>query len=457
MGQIKLPEIGEGVHEGELVKWLVKMGDMVKVDQPVCEIMTDKATVEIPSTIAGVVTELHGKEGAVVHVGHALVTLTESVSSGASNSQTTQSAPKVHAPSAPMSVSAPTAAPLTMSTQTANTQTVNEHVMAAPSTRRLARELDIELASVPGTGPNGRVMREDIERYKHSGGAIAAGLPSASTSLIGMSGVSSSSTAGFSGENRRMVGAASVGSGADGSTNLQTLEDRIPLKGLRKKISEKMRLSKDHAAHFTYVEEADATELVKLRLIAKDLASKQGIKITFIPFVMKAMVAALRDYPILNSSLDEEKGEIVFKHYFNIGLSVQTDDGLIAPVIKNIDTKSIFQIAKDIQEVVERARNKKLTLDDLSGGTITLTNAGTIGGLFATPVINYPEVAILGLNKIFRKPVARMVDGEEKVVIRDWTYFSISLDHRIVDGAIGAEFMKRFIQYIENPALLALS
>ena len=168
------------------------------------------------------------------------------------------------------------------------------------------------------------------------------------------------------------------------------------------------------------------------------------------------MVAALKKYPILNSSLDETTNEIVYKNYYNIGLSIQTDDGLTAPVVKNVDRKSILEIAKDIQELVEKARTKKLILEDFQGGTITLTNAGTIGGLFATPVINYPEVAILGFNKIFRKPVAKTVNGVESVVIADWTYFSISLDHRVVDGAIGAEFMKEFIRYIEKPNLLLL-
>jgi pyruvate dehydrogenase E2 component (dihydrolipoamide acetyltransferase) len=234
------------------------------------------------------------------------------------------------------------------------------------------------------------------------------------------------------------------------------MEERIPFRGLRKKISEKMRQSKDHAAHFTYVEEADATALVELRKQAKDIGSAQGIKVTFLPFVMKAMVAALRKYPMLNSSLDEQAGEIIVKHYFNIGLSIQTEDGLTAPVVKDVANKSVLQIAREIEDLVARARAKKLTQDDFKDSTITLTNAGSIGGLFATPVINYPEVAILGFNKIFRKPVAVMENGKEVVAIRDWTYFSISLDHRIVDGAVGAEFMKLLIKYIETPSLLVL-
>jgi pyruvate dehydrogenase E2 component (dihydrolipoamide acetyltransferase) len=283
--------------------------------------------------------------------------------------------------------------------------------------------MGIELKQVVGSGPHGRVMKEDVQSW--SGGSVQESKPAPSRGAP--------------------VGATFVGA-----------EERVPFRGLRKKIAEKMRQSKDHAAHFTYVEEADATELVRLRSQAKEIAAQQGVKLTYLPFVMKAMVAALRQYPILNASLDEQKNEIVYKHYFNIGLSVQTEDGLTAPVVKDVANKSVIELAKDIQALVERARAKRLTMDDLSGSTITLTNAGSIGGLFATPVINYPEVAILGFNKIFRKPVVKVVHGKEEIVIRDWTYFSISLDHRVVDGAVAAEFMKLLIQYIENPSLLLL-
>jgi len=293
----------------------------------------------------------------------------------------------------------------------------HSRVLAAPATRKAAREGGIDLGSVSGSGPHGRVMKEDLTRFLQGGSSA----PSRARMPMPAGG-----------------------------------ETRVPLKGLRKKIAEKMRLSKDHAAHFTYVEEADCTELVKLRNAAKELAASEGVKMTYLPFVMKAMVAALRHYPILNSTLDEEKGEIVTKHYYNIGLSVQTDDGLTAPVVKDVDQKSVVEIAREIQDKVARARVNKLTMADFEGSTITLTNAGSIGGLFATPVINYPEVAILGFNKISKKPVVVTKNGRDVVAIREWTYFSISLDHRVVDGAIGAEFMKRFIAYIENPSLLIL-
>lgn len=421
--QFKLPELGEGVHEGELIKWKVQVGDSIKYDQPLCEIMTDKATVEIPSAFQGKVADLHVKEGQVVQVGQLMLSFEGAGGTAtASTSSTTTSHSQSHT-----SAAAPVknGAGLSNGAGHGKTETVATRVLAAPSTRRAAREMGVDLSKVQGSGPHGRVMKEDLQGSAGGGGLVVATprhapvtAPSKAVQLGG--------------------------------------EERVPFRGLRKKISEKMRLSKDHAAHFTYVEEADATALVTLRNQAKEIGAKQGVKVTFLPFIMKAMVSALRQYPILNSSLDEAKSELIYKHYYNIGLSIQTDDGLTAPVVKDVGNKSVFELARDIQALVDRARNKRLTLDDLQGGTITLTNAGSIGGLFATPVINYPEVAILGFNKIFRKPVVKETHGKEEIVIRDWTYFSISLDHRVVDGAIGAEFMKLFIQYIENPSLLLL-
>ncbi|MEK6707012.1 MAG: dihydrolipoamide acetyltransferase family protein [Bdellovibrionota bacterium] len=399
--QLRLPELGEGVHEGELVKWRVKPGDSVKYDQPLCDVMTDKATVEIPSPFEGRVAELHAKEGEAVKIGQLIMSFEGSQKTAQKFSQAesgTKADKKQEVP--PTSPSMP-----------------GVGMMASPSTRRIAREKGVDLGAVKGTGPHGRIMREDVER---------------------------------------VVAGAVGGKEPVGRPKEQPEEQRVPLHGLRKIIAERMRLSKDKAAHFTYVEEADATALVELRAQAKEVAEKLGIKMTYLPFVMKAMVEALRQFPALNSILDEEKNEIVYKNYFNIGLSIQTDEGLVAPNIKNVEEKSIMQLAREIQDLVDRARHKRLKLEDLHGGTITLTNAGSIGGLLATPIINYPEVAILGFNKISRKPVVKRVFGSEEIVIRDWTYFSLSLDHRVVDGAVGAEFMKLFIRYIESPTLLLL-
>ena len=436
---LKLPELGEGVHEGELIKWNVKVGDVVKDDQPVCEIMTDKATIELPAPFHGTVTALNAKEGDTIHVNQVILTY-EGIGKGAGASNASASAPAAstgNGHGAPAKApSAPAPAPAaSMAAASSSTASAASNVLAAPSTRRFAREQGVDLGVVPGSGPHGRVMREDVEGAISGGGRPAA--PAAKATGTGA-----------------VAAAAPVfarNTGASGG------EERIAFKGLRKKIAEKMHQSVSTAAHFTYVEECDATNLVALRAQAKDIGAKQGIKVTYLPFIMKAMVSALRQFPIMNSTLDEAAQQIVIKHFFNIGLSVQTDDGLTVPVVKNVEQKSILEIAYEIQTLVDKARHKKLSMDDLKGSTITLTNAGSIGGLFATPVINFPEVAILGFNKIARKPVVVNVNGKEEIAIRDWTYFSVSLDHRIVDGAIAAEFLKLFIHYIENPSLMLLA
>lgn len=429
--RLKLPELGEGVHEGELIKWKVKPGDVVKDDQPICEIMTDKATIEFPAPFHGKITELMAKEGDVVHVGQEILAYDDQTgrSAGEKSNDGGKGAQSEKAAAASAQAAAPAARAAAPAASAPASTGSSGPVMAAPSTRKFAREVGVDLSQVQGSGPHGRVMREDVERFTGAG-ATAAGAPQ----------LARETARGVPARRPMPVGG----------------EERIPFRGLRKKISEKMRLSKDKAAHFTYVEECDATQLVQLRAQAKALGASQGIKVTYLPFVMKAMVAALRHHPTLNSSLDEEKGELVVKHYFNIGLSIQTDDGLTAPVVKNVESKTVLELAREIQDLVDRARAKKLTMEDFQGGTITLTNAGSIGGLFATPVINFPEVAILGFNKIFRKPVVVTSGGREEIAIRDWTYFSISLDHRVIDGAVGAEFMKTFIQYVENPSLLLL-
>lgn len=410
--EFRLPELGEGVHEGELVKWRVKVGDQVKDDQPICEVMTDKATIEIPAPFSGVITELTAQEGEVVKVGQLM--LKGEMAGGAKSAPAATSS--ASAPVAPAAAPAKAAAPAPVASAPAATKTASADVLASPATRKLANDKGVDLGTVNATGPHGRVLMEDVEKFLTGGGSSKA------VSKVFASGEVT----------------------------------RTPIRGMRKKIAEKMRASKDHAVHFTYVEECDATELVKLRNKAKVIAEKQGIKLTYLPFVMKAMVAALKKHPRVNSTIDEAAQEMITYPYYNISLSVQTEDGLTVPVIKHVEQKSIFELATEIAQVVDRARKKKLTMDDFQGSTITLTNAGSIGGLFSTPVINYPEVAILGFNKIARKPVVRVIKGRERLAIRDWTYFSISMDHRLLDGAEAAEFLKTFIEYIENPGLLVL-
>jgi pyruvate dehydrogenase E2 component (dihydrolipoamide acetyltransferase) len=411
--ELKLPDLGEGVMEGEIVKWNVKPGDVVKEDQVVVEIMTDKATVEIPTKFSGTVGELVHKEGDIVKVGTVIMRLEGAASAKASPAP----AAKASAPAAaPARAAAPAPAPAPAKAAPAPA-ILNKDPQAAPAVRQLAREKGIELGAVRGSGPNGRILLEDVQNFRPGAGEFA---PSFSRGQRG-----------------------------------QRIEERVPVRGLRRKIVEKMAQSKRTAAHFTYVEECDVTELVEFRAKLKPEAEKRGLKITYMPFIMKAAAIALKEFPDLNATLLEENGqptEIVYKKYYNLGVAVDTEDGLTVPVVKDVDCKGIWELSADVMDVSSRAREKKLTTADFQEGTFTITNAGNIGGLLATPVINYPEVAIMGVHQLKKRPV---VIGNE-IKIRDIMYLSISLDHRVVDGAVAARFMNRVVAMLQSPSLLLM-
>jgi pyruvate dehydrogenase E2 component (dihydrolipoamide acetyltransferase) len=301
-------------------------------------------------------------------------------------------------------------------------------VLAAPATRRRARELGIDLAAVSATGPRGRITNDDLAGFTGNG---AAGAPAAVGAPAG-------------GSRFAPISIPPAPAGRE--------EQRTPFRGLRRKIAEAMTRSKYTATHFTYVDDIDVTELVKIRGDAKKAFADQGVNITYLPFIMKAIVQAMRQFPTMNSSLDEASNELVVKKYYNFGIATDTDNGLIVPVIKDVDRKSIGELAKDLQELAARTRDGKVTVDDLTGGTFTITNAGNIGGLFATPVINFPEVAILGVHAIKDTPIVR--DGQ--CVPGKKMYLSISIDHRIVDGATGARWMNVVKDHLEQPYRLLL-
>lgn len=426
--EFKLPDIGEGLTEGEIVKWLVKPGDAVKEDQPMVEVMTDKANVEIPSPASGTVQKILAKEGEVVKVGAVIIVIGDAGKVASPESRVPAAEARAQKPEAPAKPEAsarsisPTpgnggthAAPPRAAAAPASTVAVEglEKVLASPATRRLAREKGIDIRRIQGTGPRGRVTNEDV--------------------------------AGFAG-----TGAAARDVSAPAYTGPR--EERQPLKGLRRKISEKMVKSKYTAPHFTYVDEVDMTEIVYLRKALMEKVGPEGPRISFLAFVVKALIPALRAYPLVNASLDDEKQELVLKRFYNIGIATATSEGLTVPVVKDADRKDVVQLSADIQRLSEAARAKKLSLEDLKDGTFTITSTGNIGGILATPIINHPEVAILGVHKISKRPVVR--DGQ--IVIRDMAHLSISLDHRVVDGAVGAEFMNFLIRNLEHPGLLSL-
>lgn len=447
----KLPDIGEGVHEGEIVKWLVKAGDSIKADQPMVEVMTDKATVEIPSPVGGTVSDILAKEGQTIEVGKVIIKIAEGGKVEAKAPQKEEKAAPAPKPAPEAKAEAPKAAPKAPSRETQpeapraasqvrDIQPVVEadmdipfDILATPATRKLARDLSVDLRNVKATGNHGRVTKEDVQ-LAYEGQSAAS--PRSSHSM----GASTSMAPHVS----SVVSKPIVSKG-----ELQ----RIPLKGIRKKIAEAMAYSKHTAAHFTYVEEVDMGEIVKLRKDAAKEAEKKGVKLTFLPFIMKALVPCLAEFPYLNSSLDDEKGEIILKGDYNIGVATDTPNGLMVPVIKNVDRKSIWEIAFEIHTLAEKCRTGKVAIDDLKGGTFTVTNAGSIGGVLATPVINHPEVAILGVNAIRKRPVVK----NDQIVIGEVMFLSMSVDHRVVDGADAARFMNRLIYFLSEPSRLVFA
>ncbi len=391
-----MPDIGEGITEGEILKWMVKEGDVVKEDQPLVEVMTDKVNVQIPAPRSGKVSGILVKEGDVAKVGQTIIVIDDG--SGTS-------APSPPPPSSP----GPAQGTQMQQARVAGPAT---SVLATPATRRLARELGVEISLVKGSGPQGRVTDEDVR------GASPGAMRQASVTTV--------------------QHAAPPRPG--------DREELVPLRGIRKTIAERLVKSQQTAVQVTHVDEADMTELVLLREALKGSAEKRGVRLTYLPFVIKALVPALKEFPYLNSSLDEQSGNIVLKKYYNIGIATDTEQGLVVPVVKDVDRKDIFELAGAIEKFADKARRSALTLDDVHGSTFTITNVGAIGGLFATPIINLPEVAILGLHKISKRPVVR--DG--KVEVRDVTYLSLTFDHRVLDGAYAARFVSRIIETIQD-------
>jgi pyruvate dehydrogenase E2 component (dihydrolipoamide acetyltransferase) len=421
---VKLPELGEGVTEGELIKWLVKPGDSVKPDQPIAEVMTDKATVEVPSPVAGVVKELKFKAGDVIKVENVMIILEGGGGATTSAPAAPQTAAKPAAPAAAATKSAPVAASREMPANAHmnfHPPVADSKVLATPATRRLAREMGIDINVMTGSGLAGRVTREDVMSGKDMSSGAGA------VSARGSSGPSAPPKPAYIGN--------------PGG------EERVPLIGIRRKIAENLQKSKAIIPHFTLMDEANVTDLVALRESLKDFAEKNGTKITYLPIVMKALIATMREFPMFNASIDDAASEIVYKKYFNIGFAADTPNGLVVPVIKNADSKSIVDLSKEILDLSKRARDGKLKPDEMKGACITITNIGSIGGTYATPVINHPEVAILGMYKIDEKPVIR--NGQLAAI--KVMNFTVTADHRLIDGAVAARFLKAFLERIQSP------
>jgi pyruvate dehydrogenase E2 component (dihydrolipoamide acetyltransferase) len=394
--EFKMPEIAESVHEGEIGKILVKEGDYVKREQPLLEVLTDKVNTELPSPYEGYVIKILVKEGDVVSVGTPLIIIgdrLEDIKKEIIEERITidnKGDIKVERP------------------------------LAAPAVRKLARELGVDLSLIKGTGPKGRITKEDVLNYVNKLKEEVKEVKEIKEVKI---------------------------------ERKEALEEVIPIRGIRRKIAEHLRLSKDRAVHTLHVDEIDMTEIVKLRERLKKIADEQNVKLTYLPFIIKAVATALKKHPYFNAVVDDEKGEIILKKYYNIGVAVDTPDGLIVPVIKDVDKKSIIQIARELEDISNRAREGKLNLEELQDGTFSITNVGSIGGVFAFPVIDYPRVAILGTHKIKKVPV---VNEKDEIVIRYMMFVSLSFDHRVVDGAEAARFTRTLARILENPDIFIL-
>jgi pyruvate dehydrogenase E2 component (dihydrolipoamide acetyltransferase)/2-oxoisovalerate dehydrogenase E2 component (dihydrolipoyl transacylase) len=400
----KLPELGEGVYEAELVSWLVKPGDTVKRGQNLMEVLTDKATMEVPSPFAGTVTRLNAEAGQQIKVGDAVLAYTPVGQDEAAPAQ----------PQAPVPAPA-RAAPADGNGAVHVTAPLPATVRAAPSVRQLARKLGIDLNHVRGSGPQGRILVEDVS------GLVQA--PKAKAPA------------------------------AEPRPDHGTPGTRVKLHGLRRKIAERMVQAKTTIPHFSYVDECDVTDLVRLRESLRGAYAEAGVKLTYLAFLVKAVALALKEVPAVNASIDEQAGEIVLHDHYHIGIAVATPAGLVVPVVRDADRKDVGGIARDVERLSAEARAGKTKLDDLRGGTFTVTSIGNVGGLISTPIINPPEVGILGVGKVVRRPV---FDAAGNVRPADMVYLSFSFDHRVLDGAVGAAFGNAVIRRLQQPALLLL-
>jgi pyruvate dehydrogenase E2 component (dihydrolipoamide acetyltransferase)/2-oxoisovalerate dehydrogenase E2 component (dihydrolipoyl transacylase) len=422
--EFRLPELGEGVYEAEMVAWLVKVGDTVKRGQILMEVLTDKASMEVPSPFAGTITALHAESGQSLKVGDTVLTYTPAgkADKKAVRGNGEQGADKQELPIKPQrDESAKPAGFQSVTFDRARAPipaaATGAAVRAAPSVRYLARKLGVDLTSIDGSGPGGRILIGDLSAHVKAAGPA----PKPPVEEI--------------------------------HPEYGTPCTRIKLQGVRRKIAEHMVQSKRAIPHYSYVDECDVSEMVRLREDLRATYAEAGVKLTYLTFVVKAVVAALKEVPIVNSSLNEEAGEIVLHDRYHIGIAVMTPNGLIVPVIHDADGKDLAQIARDIEKLSAEARAGKVRLEDLRGGTFTITSIGGIGGLFSTPVINHPEAAILGIGKVVKRPV---FDGAGNVRPADIMYLSLSFDHRIVDGAVGAAFGNAIIRWLQNPATLLL-
>ena len=447
----RLPDIGEGIHEGEIVKWFVKAGDTVKEDDILCEVQNDKAVVEIPSPVEGTVEQILVEEGTVAVVGDALIQLDapgyedmklkgddhHEANTESQVQATAEAGQEVEkAPVAEQGVAAPKAEVVTEAKEQTNAEEVKNRVIAMPSVRKFARENGVDLQAVSGTGKNGRILKDDVTAYMNG----------ENSSTEETSEVNNSEVNGITEDVKTATQAAPV------SLEGEFPETREKMSPIRRAIAKAMVHSKQTAPHVTLMDEVDVTALVAHRKKFKEIAAEKGVKLTYLPYVVKALVAMLREFPEFNRSLDDATEEIIQKHYYNVGIAADTDKGLLVPVVKHADRKSVFAVSNEINELATKARDGKLAMHEMKGASMSITNIGSAGGQWFTPVINHPEVAILGIGRISEKPVIK--NGE--IVAAPVLALSLSFDHRMIDGAAAQNALNLLKRLLSEPELLLM-
>jgi pyruvate dehydrogenase E2 component (dihydrolipoamide acetyltransferase) len=426
MQEFKLPDLGEGMHEAEIRRWLVKSGDTVKLDQPMVEVETDKAVVEIPAPVAGRVAEIRVPEGKVAQLGEVLVTFDTGTE--------TPKAPDMTQP-------ATTAASYASAVSAAGTATAaRPRVLAAPAVRKRAFELGIDLEQVPASHPSGRVTMEDIE-------AFAKRAQAAPTAPAATSSKEATKVAAPAQEEVVVSPRPSIATPAP-----PTLEERQALTGLRRRIAEHMERSWRTIPHAVAFDEVDGTELVALRQALKPIAEQRGVHLTYMPLLIKLLIPVLKEFPIFNASFDEEKREIVYKRSYHLGIAADTPEGLIVPVLRDADKLTLLEVARQLEHLIEGAQRRTLTIQEVTGSTFTLNNIGSFGGSSGVPIINYPEAAILAVGRLQEKAIVR----NGTLVARPMMPLTLSFDHRLIDGSMSGKFLMRFKELVEHPQQLML-
>ena len=432
MQEFKLPDLGEGMQEAEVVEWLVKQGDTIKLDQTMLKVETDKAVVEIPSPVAGRVAEIRVQNGQVAKVGDVLIVFESATSVDGGSSTPSQSITHTAATTQSTSVSIP--GPVSQ------IQATKQRVLAAPAVRKLAFELGVDLEKVTPTLPNGRVSIEDVRSYVEED-KVSSLLPASSPVLVDEK------------EAEQSLSQAPPAMMPKIEHIVTPAQDqRQPLKGLRKRVAEHMERSWRTIPHATAFDEVDGGALAVFREALKPSAEKRGVRLTYMPLLIKLLIPLLKEFPIFNASLDEESREIVYRRSYHIGVATASPEGLLVPVLRNADHLTLMEIASHLEHLIEGARKRTLSLSELSGSTFTLNNVGSFGGSTGTPIINYPEVAILAVGRLQDKAVVQ----QSMVIVRPMMPLALSFDHRLIDGAMAGAFLARFKELVENPQQLML-